>query len=136
MQEDFLTCPICLLVAEQAVESKCCHHIFCEGCARDFAEKACPMCRQDMFSSQSSSLARKMIGAMPVKCPNEGCDATTSKSELDAHLRLCEFRRFPCSFCAGGDFQATRNDFCAHVAATHPERLIALLFPNEAQKKE
>ena len=83
------------------------------------------MCRNELFESSTSSLARKMIGSMSVKCPNENCQAFTTRSELKSHLRLCEFRTFECPIC--GKYKAQRNDYVKHLTEIHPDQLIKLV---------
>ncbi len=134
MQEDFLTCPICLGIANDAVESKCCSHIFCAQCAAPFLEKSCPFCRVDLFSSSASILARKMIGSIPMKCPNEGCQANTTKADLDSHLKLCEFRVYECALCK--DFKGLRSEYSKHLCGAHEKDIIDLVHKKQDKQEE
>lgn len=54
-------CPICLNVAEDAVESVCCHHVFCYGCADGLHSFTCPLCRRNDFRVKSNIPLQRVI---------------------------------------------------------------------------
>ena len=110
-----LTCGICLDYAEQAVETSCCHHIFCEECIRKVKNGSCPQCR-NIFKILVAHLARRMIGEIETICPNKLCNLKTSRSELVYHLPKCQFRSYTCSLC---QFSGLKEDLGAHLVGKH-----------------
>lgn len=110
-----LTCGICLDHAEEAVETSCCHHIFCRECLAKVKNRICPQCRKT-FKALVAHLARRMIGEMETFCPNKSCDVKTSRSELAYHLQKCQFRILTCSLCM---FSGLKEDLGTHLVREH-----------------
>lgn len=42
LADDRWICPICLDIYQDAVETPCCHNLFCEACIKD--TRCCPLC--------------------------------------------------------------------------------------------
>ena len=86
---DELSCSICLEIAKSAVETNCCHHIFCEICLKRYYVncETCPQCRSQ-FSFTVSHLTRRMISNMPVTCIFEHCDLSLPRSEVKIIIYL------------------------------------------------
>ena len=120
MEEEF-TCPICMDVAEDAVETSCCHHIFCEECLVDVRNNCCPQCRAPL-SAQPSHLARRLIGNMPVACPYK-CDAKVTRSELKSHSNNCPQRMYDCPSPKCG-FKALKEEFANHLFNEHKDVIV------------
>eukprot|EP00111_Clytia_hemisphaerica_P024430 TCONS_00072056-protein len=110
-----LTCSICLEYAEQAVETSCCHHIFCEPCLQKVKNKVCPQCRKN-FTMVVAYLARRMIGEMETSCTNDSCGIKTTRSELVHHLLNCPFRKFCCKLCV---YVGLKKDLGLHLINDH-----------------
>lgn len=110
-----LTCSICLEYAEEAVETSCCHHIFCKECIIKVKNESCPQCRKN-FKIFVAHLARRMIGELETSCPNKSCDVKTSRSELVYHLPKCQFRILTCSLCL---FSGLKEDLGTHLVREH-----------------
>jgi hypothetical protein len=94
LADDYLTCPICLELAKNAVECEACNNLMCEACVAGLKKKECPACRKgDGFKVRASILARRMIGSMPQVCPNE-CGTTSTVGNMQDHLKKCANRLF------------------------------------------
>ena len=136
---DGFSCPICFELAEDAVETSCCHHVFCQPCLHlvQVDGKPCPQCRQN-FTSIVSHVSRRIIGNIPVECNYQGCTLRIGKSELKAHQAKCPHRQFKCPGCM---FQGRKNGFAQHLAKDHADLVVqnaAKVFenPGAAEQKE
>ena len=69
---DKLKCPICMLVARNAMAHDCGSVLFCEMCwVKCLAEDSkCPVCRKDGSSIVPAHFERRAILNLMVKCPN------------------------------------------------------------------
>ena len=56
-----LTCGICLDTAIEAVESECCHQIFCQRCFCMIKNEKCPLRRNEEFICTISYIPRRLI---------------------------------------------------------------------------
>jgi len=119
---DSMTCPICLELADNAVETSCCHQIYCEYCLSVVGRKPCPQCRQP-FEMLISHIARRMIGSMPVQCPIKGCKMKVMRSELKDHELHCVHRLYKCPApkCM---YEGLHKDFAMHLAMQHEDNLL------------
>lgn len=91
--EDEFLCPICLEVAEDAVETECCNHAYCEEHATTIAAGggACPTCRKTPFRYRPAIIVRRLIGNLPAECPF--CKSTTiQRGNLEDHKKSCAKR--------------------------------------------
>lgn len=89
-ENEFL-CPICLEVAEDAVETECCNHAYCEQHAKTIAENGgtCPTCRKSPFRYRPAIIVRRLIGNLPVTCPF--CNSPTiQRGNLEDHKKSCK----------------------------------------------
>ncbi|XP_013391120.1 E3 ubiquitin-protein ligase SINA-like 4 [Lingula anatina] len=120
--EEELKCPICFEIAENAMETSCCHKLFCLKCLAGVGERSCPNCRRP-YQAMVSHFARRLINTMPVECPL-GCGQTPlTRGDLPDHNRLCVKRVFQCP-APDCDFQGARQTFVAHLSETHTSALI------------
>ena len=119
---DSMTCPICFELANDAVETSCCHHVYCEYCLSIVGNRSCPQCRQP-FKMLVSHISRRIIGAMPVPCTIMGCTAKVMRSELKDHEMNCIHRLFKCPApkCL---FEGLRKEFAMHIATEHEQNLV------------
>lgn len=88
-ENEFL-CPICLEVAEDAVETECCNHAYCDQHAKTIAAKGgtCPTCRKSPFCYRPAIIVRRLIGNLPATCPF--CNSTTiQRGNLEDHKKSC-----------------------------------------------
>ncbi len=86
LQEEHFSCAICFEVAENAVESECCHNLFCEECAKQI--KQCPTCRKARFLTKTNILVRRMIEELEIECPF--CNSLLQRGNLEQHKKNCK----------------------------------------------
>jgi len=124
--EDELKCAICLDIAENAVETSCCHHIYCQECLQEYANNqvfsTCPECRS-LFNILPSQLARRMIGNLLVCCPYEGCDSQITRSNVEDHKLLCQYRDIKCT-APNCQFDGNNEAFLNHLVSVHKKDLL------------
>ena len=90
MNTDAFECPICYEIADDAVETSCCHQLFCDKCLK--CVETCPLCRKKFKVSPNFSI-RRIIGTLKVNC--EYCHEEYARSDLKHHVHLCcRCRRF------------------------------------------
>mmetsp|Transcript_25602 Transcript_25602/g.26700 ORF Transcript_25602/g.26700 Transcript_25602/m.26700 type:complete len:202 (-) Transcript_25602:43-648(-) len=137
--EESATCPICLKLAEDAMESECCGFFFCNKCIVRLEKKECPCCRETKFKYHSALGMRKLIKNLPVKCVF-ACGYVDSNENIRKHYFNCKFRDFHCSIhhC---QVVMKREDFLEHLMKEHSEVMINIsenfdkVFPPKVQKK-
>lgn len=118
--EDDLKCSICLDIANDAVETFCCFQVHCSTCISTLNE--CPNCRA-YLQTRPSMVVRRIIGRLPIACPNKECKFQTTRGDLDLHLMKCEFQTFVCPLSNCG-FNGLKQAFADHLAAAHTTILI------------
>ena len=94
--EEHFRCPICLDTVEDAIETTCCHQIFCEKCIRKHRELTCPKCRRQAYTITVSHFVRRLVGNFNVECPNEGCFEIFTRSEMKYHKEKCQYEKVRC----------------------------------------
>jgi len=119
--EDAFICSICLEVANNAVETSCCHHVFCETCLSRMLGRECPQCRAT-FQVLVSHIARRIIGNMPVACIYKKCGQTLTRSTAKDHERLCKYRIYICP-AVGCSFQSEKQGYIKHLFKDHSETI-------------
>jgi len=137
--EDSSTCPICLKLAEEAVESECCGFVFCQLCIRKIEKKECPCCRNSSFKYHPALGMRKLIRNLPVKC-NYECGYIDSVENMSKHYFTCRLRDFTCNihYCST---ILKREGYLEHLIKEHSEVMINIgenfdkLFSSKIQKK-
>eukprot|EP00930_Biecheleria_cincta_P035756 TRINITY_DN24575_c0_g1_i1.p1 TRINITY_DN24575_c0_g1~~TRINITY_DN24575_c0_g1_i1.p1 ORF type:complete len:791 (-),score=106.13 TRINITY_DN24575_c0_g1_i1:141-2480(-) len=95
-------CPICLEVCDEAVETPCCHNLFCQHCllsAEHHIEK-CPLCKCKLQTANvvANVPVRRMISDLPCRCRFQGCSAKLRRRERLLHEVQCEFEPLQCPF--------------------------------------
>ena len=80
---DRLVCKICQFPCREAQLTECCGHVFCKNCLTKFKSStvvshACPMCRQEPFTTFPHREGDREIKMLKVYCPNknDGCGWT------------------------------------------------------------
>jgi hypothetical protein len=93
---DFINCPICLEMIEDAMETPCCNNIFCEKCI--IRTETCPICtrRYNMYQLAPNIPMRRLINEIVISCKNEGCEVQCTKANLTKHNAICEFEVVEC----------------------------------------
>uniref|UniRef100_A0A7M5X796 RING-type domain-containing protein n=1 Tax=Clytia hemisphaerica TaxID=252671 RepID=A0A7M5X796_9CNID len=89
--ESHYSCPICLDIADDAVECTNCFKIYCGECTEGI--NTCPSCRCTPSAWQPSRIARQIIDNLKTDCPNDGCKEKPTRSNLKVHLEKCEWSR-------------------------------------------
>jgi hypothetical protein len=120
-----LTCAICLDIAsaDDAVETSCCHQLFCLTCIENV--QPCPACRQQNFQTIPAYFARRLIGNLLVKCPNDGCTAKMTRSNLANHLSVhCVYVHMTCPDPQCQNFKCTKKAFIEHLTNKHGQFLL------------
>lgn len=111
---DNLECPICLEIAENAVECIQCAQILCQKCTVEL--KRCPICRKES-SFKDSAFARKLINNLPKTC--DDCGMKTTIIEFKNHV--CPNRKIKCGFC---QFVGFRAELISHAAQIHSKEIM------------
>lgn len=101
-KDDKYTCPICLLVLREPLQTECGHR-FCRVCIsrwlRD-SEGRCPVDNERLQEHQlfPDNFAKREILSLKVKCPNvkEGCDSIFILKQLGKHFEQCNYVSIPC----------------------------------------
>ena len=115
-----LSCAICLDIAsfDNAVETSCCHQLFCSPCVSTL--KLCPACRAKNFQMEPAHFARRLIGNLVIPCPNDGCTARITRSNLSDHLGVsCAFQLVTCPDPQCQDFKCNKKSFLEHLTTKH-----------------
>ncbi|CAK0792225.1 unnamed protein product [Prorocentrum cordatum] len=122
------TCPICLEICEDCVETPCCHNLFCRQCllSAEHRIERCPMCKSGLEAGAvvANVPVQRMISDMPCSCRFEGCGAQLSRRSRAQHEAQCSFMPVRCRFspsCA----PLLRWQLAQHEAADCPCRPIA-----------
>jgi len=118
-----LQCPVCLDLAENAMELSCCHALYCEFCINGIANKTCPSCRHPSITYTPSIMGRRLIGSMVINCPL-GCGATLPKSNMKSHANSCAMKQYECNQ-KDCKFKATKDEFVHHIVTSHTDQLVA-----------
>lgn len=102
-EEDLFTqfaCPICLEVCEEAVETPCCHNLFCRGCllSDEHIINRCPICKCELNSHRVNPNVpiRRMIDDLPFTCRFDGCGANLRRRDRQRHESVCGFHPVFC----------------------------------------
>ena len=123
-REDILMCSICHCLPREAVESGCCHQLYCEMCLLSCQKmyESCPTCKQSNIPYVPSHLARRLIDQTPVPCPYD-CSEPLTHAQLVSHSLTCKSRIFHCAL-PSCIFQGIYTAFLEHVSNMHPEDII------------
>ena len=94
-----LQCPICLHVADQAVQSACRTHLFCTTCISYWlqASSLCPLCRSDALASTflaPNRIVRGILSSCMLSCDFyesswSGCSSKVQLKDLRDHVACC-----------------------------------------------
>ncbi|ETO20182.1 hypothetical protein RFI_17038 [Reticulomyxa filosa] len=133
--EDELICAICYGIAEEALESQCCHKLFCETCIEELKSSEsykplqCPLCRASASfqvkqeKSCVSKFARRLIDALPTTCPNN-CEAKNLvRGNIKQHLTQCPNSKYTCSY-PKCDFSGNLQGYQQHIQERHGSDLV------------
>ncbi|XP_065903121.1 TNF receptor-associated factor 4-like isoform X2 [Dysidea avara] len=90
---DRLVCKICNYASHDPHMSLCCGHNFCESCLENANKatgitKACPLCRDDGFTTFRNKQADREVRSLQIVCPNE---------EIGCTWQGCEYEKVKCT---------------------------------------
>mmetsp|Transcript_43853 Transcript_43853/g.58129 ORF Transcript_43853/g.58129 Transcript_43853/m.58129 type:complete len:125 (+) Transcript_43853:190-564(+) len=90
LSDDRWICPICLDIFHDAVETPCCHNLFCERCIKN--TRCCPLCNMRIVGALKPNIPiRRLVLELSMKCPNQECNRKVKRCDLERHLEICEF---------------------------------------------
>lgn len=121
MSEELL-CSICFEIAEKAVETSCCHHIFCEACLNKISKSACPMCRS-RFKIQISHTARRIIDNNHTRYPTMHCDIDITRLNSPEHEPISQYQLFVCPK-AECSFYGDSAAYLHHLTCIHADAIV------------
>ncbi|XP_065055130.1 uncharacterized protein LOC135683713 [Rhopilema esculentum] len=129
-------CLICLETAEEAVETSCCHSIYCEKCL-SAVKGTCPQCRKQ-FTVDIAHAVRRLIGNLPTQCSFDGCTAKVTRSERKDHEKRCEHRLYKCPVpeCL---FEGLKKMYLTHLISEHEKvviKQVSFIAKNEETNQE
>ena len=97
-----LECPVCFNTPGNPDQIHFCSngHMLCDDCHKKILEKKCPTCRSDNWSGHHTllPLMKKILSALPKKCPFPECEIQLKDSEREQHMKNCEYRLFDCVY--------------------------------------
>ena len=120
--EEHCYCPICIKIAENAVESECCGNIFCLLCTKKLNN--CPICRKENLKTHQSLMMRKIIKSIPIKCIYD-CGYINTIDLMDQHYLLCQNRLFNCKIQNCNKY-FKKDDFIKHISKDHENFIITI----------
>jgi WD40 repeat protein len=97
-----LYCVRCNTILRDAVEVRCCHALYCQGCIDvapdNMPATKCVNCARDVLMSPTPNMAvRRLVGSIPMPCPNEGCGEILPAGVIADHIqRRCGAVAVPC----------------------------------------
>lgn len=95
LSDDRWLCPICLDIFEDAVETPCCHNLFCERCIKQTT--SCPLCNLRIVGQLRPNIPiRRLVHELSINCPNEDCGQISKIGDIDKHLSRCKYTPVPC----------------------------------------
>lgn len=115
-----LECGICREIADDAIETTCCHQIFCTSCLGQLQNRKCPFCRKENFQSVESHFARRLIKELPTKC--QFCEQEMTRGNLHDHQIRCPSRTFECP-APNCNHSSKRSEFIEHLVNIHGDKL-------------
>lgn len=107
-----LTCPICLDISKNPVESSCCRKVLCQLCASQL--NICCICRSREFGYKESILAKRMIDSFPVICSH--CGLKSTRGSIEEHEQCCDKAPLNCPICLT---KYERSNILDHLYNSH-----------------
>ena len=119
LQSNEFQCGICLEIAKNAVEMRCCHQLFCERCISRVPQ--CPTCRTRPIQVLKSCVVRRLISRIPTKCMD--CGGLFERGNMGEHKARCPRKVVKC-IGHGCRFEGIGPDsLVEHMIAKHWEAL-------------
>jgi hypothetical protein len=116
-------------IFEDAVETPCCHNLFCEACIK--RTPTCPLCNlriNPLDGLKPNIPIRRLVLELSISCPNEHCDNIIRKGEIEKHLKLCPYTPVSCpNQDADACGKILRKDLEKHKNEDCPFRIVSCL---------
>ena len=114
IRDDLWTCPICLELLTDPVETPCCHNLFCENCVKPLSK--CPLCQKLLERCSPNVPIRRLMDELSLHCPYKLCTAIVKRPRIKDHEAVCEFAPLKCEY--GGDLcgEILRKDWSHHIS--------------------
>lgn len=120
---DSLVCGICLDYCNDAMETSCCHKLYCNRCIMQIDSK-CPICRKKCHYTRSI-VAQRMINSLPIECPY--CKNKFARDQIENHkLHGCSDAIVICPICKT---ESKSNEILNHIISVHQNE-----FKNKQEK--
>ena len=129
---DRFICKICHLPSRDPYLSVCCGHVFCKSCLDNVKKaaaitNACPVCRDEIFTTFPNKQAAREIKSFHIYCTNKekGCKWHGELNDIKNHLGNgdgCQFEEVKCSNQCGKMIQ--RRYLTSHVETECPRRKV------------
>jgi len=126
------TCPICLMIYADPMESRRCHHIFCRRCINEWLRdhEDCPYCRAPLgnYHLIPATDLRDRIYNLKVLCQfrDQGCQMEVDLKHFASHTSNCDHNPanvpIPCRYGCGA--QLRRRDARYHKCIEYLHGLI------------
>ena len=117
-----MVCSACGGIPEDAVETSCCHNVFCDACLQALADQACSFCNCN-FLICISHVTRRIVGTLPTQCSHLGCTETMPKSRMKEHIAVCQYKPSKCLF-KECDVVCLQKDLSQHLFKVHEDEVI------------
>eukprot|EP00795_Rhopilema_esculentum_P015776 gene15776-7075_t len=117
-----MVCSACGGIPEDAVETSCCHNVFCAACLQALADQACSFCNSN-FLICISHVTRRIVGTLPTQCSHSGCTETMPKSSMKEHIANCQYRPSRCLFKECNEV-CLQKDLSQHLFKVHEDEVI------------
>ena len=118
-----VTCPLCLDVTLDPLESGCCGKHFCRECTEKLGKSSdCPSCKEeDVNFFAAKYFQREILNRLKVYCDkkSDGCEWSGQLSDSELHKRTCPSVMVDCEKC-GEKFK--RGEAEAHKTTVCPKR--------------
>ena len=95
IRNDTWTCPICLDIFEDPVETPCCHNLFCENCIELVLK--CPICKKMLLRCTPNIPIKRLVQELSVKCRHQLCNKIVKKGYQKKHELNCKMALVRCS---------------------------------------
>lgn len=119
------SCPICLEVCEEAVETPCCHNLFCQRCllSEEHRITDCPICKSHLQvqNVRPNVPVRRIVADLPCHCRFDGCGIKLRRRDRVRHEALCDFMPVQCRYSVDCPL-LLRSEVAHHEAEVCPHR--------------
>ncbi len=113
-----LECPVCMELILPPVNQCSAGHLLCTDCKEQLqTPRTCPECRGALDNGRNLALERLAANfKLPCAHADKGCDTLVLYTQLQEHIRSCDFKPVSC-ICgeAGCDFRGSYKQLVVHL---------------------